>query len=315
MPLPNIYALTDTRWNNAGVTYNGIWLDVNNGAGGSAVGAAASRPFRLSNNGTDFFNVDLFGNLKLGADAAGTPTAQTISVGNVSAGTSNTAGADWTFNASQGTGTGAGGRFIFQVAAPGGAGNAQNALINALTIDSFGNLFLGTGFGGVINFSNAALHIGCVSLATFSIGQQSAPGYNIYFTLVNNGALQLGQSDAAAPVAQTLGVQNVVAGTSNTAGANWTLKGSAGTGTGIGGDIVFQIAPAGGAGNAQNAFSEAFRINNTGTIKFSNAASFSANGIVATVLGSLGPAGAHTTVQEWLTFVNSGGTTRYVACF
>ncbi len=41
----------------------------------------------------------------------------------------------------------------------------------------------------------------------------------------------------------------------------------------------------------------------------------SANGSVATVLGSLGPAGSHTTVQEWLQILGSGGVTRYVPGF
>lgn len=45
------------------------------------------------------------------------------------------------------------------------------------------------------------------------------------------------------------------------------------------------------------------------------AGGFSANTTVATVLGSLGPAGANTTVQEWFTIKNSGGTTRYIPCF
>lgn len=39
-----------------------------------------------------------------------------------------------------------------------------------------------------------------------------------------------------------------------------------------------------------------------------------ANGTVATVLGSLGPAGSNTTVQEWLT-INIGGNVRYIPCF
>jgi hypothetical protein len=64
--------------------------------------------------------------------------------------------------------------------------------------------------------------------------------------------LRLGFSDAAAPVAQTFSVQGVVAGTSNTAGANLTIAGSQGTGTGAGGSIVFQVAPAGATGTAQN---------------------------------------------------------------
>lgn len=53
----------------------------------------------------------------------------------------------------------------------------------------------------------------------------------------------------------------------------------------------------------------------TGKVAFANAGSFSANSTTATVLGSLGPAGAHTTVQTWLTIVDNGGTTRYIPCF
>lgn len=50
-------------------------------------------------------------------------------------------------------------------------------------------------------------------------------------------------------------------------------------------------------------------------IKFTAPANFSANGSVATTLGSVGPAGAGTTVQKWLTFVDDTGATRYVPCF
>lgn len=52
-----------------------------------------------------------------------------------------------------------------------------------------------------------------------------------------------------------------------------------------------------------------------GLLQLGNTASFSADGTVATVLGSLGPAGSNTTVQEWLTIKNSAGTTRYIPCF
>ena len=60
----------------------------------------------------------------------------------------------------------------------------------------------------------------------------------------------LGLADAAAPVAQTLSVQSVVAGTTNTAGVNFTIDGSQGTGTGAGGSILFRTAPAGGSGGS-----------------------------------------------------------------
>ena len=73
--------------------------------------------------------------------------------------------------------------------------------------------------------------------------------------------LRFGAADAAAPVAQTLSVQSVVAGTSNTAGANLTITGSQGTGTGAGGSIIFQVAPAGSTGTAQNTLATALTIN------------------------------------------------------
>lgn len=79
--------------------------------------------------------------------------------------------------------------------------------------------------------------------------------------------IQLGIPDAAAPVAQTFGVQNVVAGTTNTAGANFTIDGSQGTGTAAGGALIFQTAPAGTAsGSAQNALVMAVAITGAGNM-------------------------------------------------
>lgn len=64
--------------------------------------------------------------------------------------------------------------------------------------------------------------------------------------------LQHGAADAASPVAQSQQVQSVAAGTSNTAGTNWTFNASKGTGTGNGGSILFKTAPAGSSGSSQN---------------------------------------------------------------
>jgi hypothetical protein len=80
--------------------------------------------------------------------------------------------------------------------------------------------------------------------------------------------LRLGAADAAAPVAQTLSVQSVVAGTTNIAGANLTITGSQGTGTGAGGSIIFQVAPAGTTGTAQNALQNALAIDHEGQATF-----------------------------------------------
>jgi len=97
-------------------------------------------------------------------------------------------------------------------------------------------------------------------------GSSLAP--DLYLSRANTATLQLGAADAAAPVAQTLQVQSVVAGTSNTAGTNWTLKGSAGTGNAAGGSIIFQVAPAGSSGTAQNTYATALTVNSSGFFQF-----------------------------------------------
>jgi len=86
---------------------------------------------------------------------------------------------------------------------------------------------------------------------------------------------QFGAADAAAPVAQTLSVQSIVGGLSGTpnlsaAAYPLTITGAQGTGTGAGGSIVFQTAPTGGSGFAQNTLQTALTIasgrsGNTGT--------------------------------------------------
>jgi len=72
--------------------------------------------------------------------------------------------------------------------------------------------------------------------------------------------IRFGGADAAAPVAQTISFQNVLAGTSNTAGVNTIFKASAGTGTGVGGAFQFQTALPGSSGATQNAFATVLTI-------------------------------------------------------
>lgn len=86
--------------------------------------------------------------------------------------------------------------------------------------------------------------------------------------------------------------------------ANVLTIGTQKGGTGTGRDVAVI------AGSA-----EIVRALNAGNVKFTNAANFSANGTVATVLGSVGPTGAGTAVAKWLTIVDNGGVTRYIPCF
>lgn len=83
--------------------------------------------------------------------------------------------------------------------------------------------------------------------------------------------LHLGSTDAAAPVAQTLGVQGVATGTSNVAGGNWILAGSQGTGTGAGGSIILQTAPASTTGSTPNALATAVTIDSTKLVTIAGA--------------------------------------------
>ncbi len=81
-----------------------------------------------------------------------------------------------------------------------------------------------------------------------------------FFGRAAAATFRFGGADAAAPIAQTIGVQNVLAGTSNTAGANTIFDASMGTGTGASGAFEFFTAPAGSSGTSHNALSLALTI-------------------------------------------------------
>ena len=51
-------------------------------------------------------------------------------------------------------------------------------------------------------------------------------------------------------------------------GATMTIAGAQGTGTGVGGDIIFKIAPAGSTGNTNNALVELMRLKASGVLNF-----------------------------------------------
>jgi hypothetical protein len=52
----------------------------------------------------------------------------------------------------------------------------------------------------------------------------------------------------------------------------------------------------------------------TGVLKGA-AGTFATNGTTGTTMTSLGPAGAHTTVQEWFTITDASGTVRYIPAY
>lgn len=204
--------------------------------------------------------------LNLGAADAALPVAQTVNVQNVVAGTLNTTGPDTTINASRGTGNKAGGKIIFQAAPAGVSSTNQNALAQQFAVaptgalegqDSNSTITMSGGFLTYKSFGSPGLSLGQTS---FILGNLSAAFPSILMQgsggggrlgAINNGIL-IGGGDAANPVAQTLTVPSVTAGSSNIVGADWTIIGSKGTGTGAGGQLIFQTASGGTSGGNQN---------------------------------------------------------------
>jgi hypothetical protein len=122
--------------------------------------------------------------------------------------------------------------------------NISTGSANASTVTSSGNIW--------INSNTAPYFLG--TSADLILSRRGAAN------------LRLGAADAASAVPQLLSVQSVVAGTTNTAGQNFTITGSQGTGTGAGGSIIFQVAPAGSSGSAQNALAAALTIASNRTV-------------------------------------------------
>lgn len=101
-------------------------------------------------------------------------------------------------------------------------------------------------------FARMRIGLDALDNPSLAMGSGSA-GRDAFFQRSGAASFRFGAEDAAAPVAQTLGVQNVAAGTSNVAGQDFTLLSSAGTGTGISGNFVFRGAPHSTTGSTQNA--------------------------------------------------------------
>lgn len=132
-------------------------------------------------------------------------------------------------------------------------------------------------------------------------------------------SLRRGNGTAAVPTAAQSG--DLIGGVTAVGYGTTTYPGNGGSGflmwasqnasdTVGGAELELVKTPTGTVANTPS-----LRLLATGMVKFSDAASFSANGAVATVLGSIGPTGSHTTVQKWLTIVDSGGTTLYIPAF
>ena len=241
-------------------------------------------------------------------DPAGTPLDRKIALDNLfTRGTITTSlpviDASQTWNASGVTFTG----LKFNAATGSSAGSAAASLLMDLQLEGVSQAYIlkgGTSFFGAIRTAPLYCYSDTVSarndttanrnLAFTGVSLQLRTGGHFGFTsgdaagtadtiLTRRAAanLRLGAADAAAPVAQTLSVQSVVAGTTNIAGTNLTITGSQGTGTGAGGSIIFQVAPAGSSGSAQNALATALTISNNKNATFTGSVTVSGAPVIA----------------------------------
>lgn len=146
-----------------------------------------------------------------------------------------------------------------------------------------------------------------------SIGFGSGAGTrDLFLERPAAATLRIGATDSATPVAQTIVVQNVITGTTDTAGANFTVSGSAGTGTGVGGSLIFQIAPAGSTGTSVNALATALTINSTKAATFTGSIITSFTGLVSTPAETLSGSwftGGSTTTTKPMLLIEPSGTT------
>ncbi len=152
--------------------------------------------------------------------------------------------------------------------------------LQAASFFASGAYVLGTGVAGYWNNAglgfarNQDVNVGVYWNATNASGAADAR-----FWSPAAASFRFGAADAAAPVAQTLSVQNVATGTTNTAGVDFTIAGSQGTGTGVGGSLLFKVAPAGGTGSTQNALATALAIDSTKFATFAAGIDASATGM------------------------------------
>ncbi len=224
--------------------------------------------------------------LTLGGPAAAVPVSQTVKVQNVVAGTTDTAGADRFYDGSQGTGTGFSGSHVWRGAPEAGStGTAQNALVDLMalnagnnggpTLDPRATIHVASFYGntlfldatipgsavpniGIDGFAEAAAFYWNNGPSAWSSGAQQIVLEGLVTT--NAFSVKQGGPDNATPASQTQSVQNVLTGTTDTAGADRFYDGSQGTGTGIGGSHIFRVAPAGTTSSAHNALATALTI-------------------------------------------------------
>jgi hypothetical protein len=280
--------------------------------GGSSVTVTAANGFPII-AGT-CANLSAVGYTYIAAITASSTTTLQISLG------SGIAALD-----SGGGGNTPGSNGVFNTVAIGGDTIGSNALAvtgtaNFSSTINVNGIQLGSN-GDVFQIYNPSNNIGIISLGANNTTNQiqlgGATGTFLTYIASTPGILQFGTTDAAVPVAQTLRVQSVVAGTAAANGANWTLIGSLPTGTGTSGDIIFQTGVKTGSGTTQGTATTALTLKGETQLVYTNSAT-QILGSETTITGggtsnvptlTSGPVTGNPT--KWMPY-DDNGTTRYI---
>lgn len=142
---------------------------------------------------------------------------------------------------------------------------------DALAVTGTSKISASLAIGGATIGSDALGVTGTVTISgNTTLGSAAQLLWSTDLILARSAAASLRLGAAAVdtgPVAQTISVQNVLTGgTNNVAGAALTIAGSQGKGTGAGGAIILQTAPAGTSGNTPNALATAFTVYGNGDV-------------------------------------------------
>jgi hypothetical protein len=204
-----------------------------------------------------------------------------------------------------------------------GAANSTAAFNSAFGVSVFVGITSGTdncGFGYAVG---GALTTGTGSiLIGFETGQTglTTGGSNIW---INAGSTKYDPANASNTLFIGANGIGAITGTSiSTAGSVALVMPSGlltlGTASTYGATLVLEGSTSGSVtltGGTTGLLTVANIGNGASALTISGAGQWTANGTTTVTLTALGPAGANTTVQKWLTLTDNGGVVRYIPCF
>lgn len=167
---------------------------------------------------------------------------------------------------------------------------ASNALtlVNSGVIASAstGGIFLGSSGGTPTLAYASGISFGNANTIGWSAGVIGSTAPDV--VIGRGGAprtIKFGADYTSSTSPYTLQLPNAAIG-SNLAGSSFTIQGSRGTGTGVGGDFIFQVAPAGSSGSAQNALITALTISATKVITVADTFDLAFNATTGSKIGT-----------------------------